>query len=77
MSAATVDEEYSTPEKEYSTENIDYLLKTYVGGSGRWQWGLMLCLFPVCFASGYPLLIHTLATYEPAHRLVSKIFIFF
>ncbi len=51
-----------------SADSIDYLLTHHIGGHGRWQWRLLLYIFPIAFASGYPLMLHTLAAYEPRHR---------
>jgi len=49
-------------------DTIEYILNRHIGGSGPWQWRLVAATYPVAFASGYPLLIHMMSTYAPAHR---------
>jgi len=49
-------------------DTIDHILTEYVGGHGPYQWKLLAAVYPVGFASGYPLLLHMMSTYAPPHR---------
>ena len=54
--------------KEKEEKDIDFILDNYVGGGGKWQWKILLIMFPVTWISGYPLFLDVYAAYTPVHR---------
>ena len=58
----------SIPTSDVLTKDIDYLLETIIGPGGFGQWLIVAAIIPVGFCSGFPLLIHMFAAYEPRHR---------
>ena len=52
-------------EKEFS---LDYILETYVGGGGKWQWKQLSFLVIVISAAQVPFFLHLYSAYTPSHR---------
>ena len=50
------------------SHDIDYVLEKIVGSGGWGQWIVMLACYPIGLCSGYPLLLHMFAAFEPSHR---------
>ena len=45
--------------------DFDYILSKIVGGAGLAQWIISFSLWPIVFASAYPLIIHLFTAYAP------------
>ena len=47
----------STETLEYASD-IDFIFENVVGGGGLWQWFIVVIMYPIVFASGFPLILH-------------------
>ena len=48
--------------------DIDYIFDELVGGCGKWQWRTTCLLFPLFWASVYPVFLPVFAASAPRHR---------
>lgn len=48
--------------------DIDYIFENVVGGGGLWQWAIVIIMYPIVFASGFPLILHMFTAYAPEFR---------
>ena len=54
--------------------DFDYILSKIVGGAGLAQWIISFSLWPIVFASAYPLIIHLFTAYAPRNsNVISEI----
>ena len=53
---------------DYASADIDYILEEIVGGGGLWQWYIVAIMYPIVFASGFPLVLHMFTAYAPKYR---------
>ena len=60
-----VEMEPNLKKEDYS---LDFILETYVGGGGKWQWKQLLYLVIVISATQVPFYLHMYSAYTPDHR---------
>ena len=48
--------------------DIDYIFENVVGGGGLWQSAIVIIMYPIVFASGFPLILHMFTAYAPEFR---------
>ena len=48
--------------------DIDFIFENVVGGGGLWQWAIVIIMYPIVFASGFPLILHMFTAYAPEFR---------
>ena len=63
----SVNDNMSTEALEYASD-IDYIFENIVGGGGLWQWYIVVVMYPIVFASGFPLILHMFTAFAPRHR---------